>query len=83
MLDPDRGQPINAGEEIQAILEPVGIELDMAEMGDVETGFSHGDTSPRLAPSLFPPSLFPPCRIPDNAMAEPMAEEPHAAIRFC
>src|SRR5690606_9673232 len=36
------GQSIDVDEEVEALLEPVGQQLDMTEMGDIETGLAHG-----------------------------------------
>src|SRR5690606_41609632 len=36
------GQSVDIDEEVEALLEPVGQQLDMTEMGDIETGLAHG-----------------------------------------
>src|SRR5688572_14945236 len=53
-------QPINPREEIETILEAIGIELDMTEMRDIETGLSHAVAPDALICTLQFASSSPP-----------------------
>ena len=39
-------QAVNPGEEVETVLEAIGIDLDMPEMGDIVSGFRHVSVPP-------------------------------------
>ena len=53
-LDSRQLQPVDPGEEVEALVEPVGIDFDVAEMGDV----AHSNSSTVRGKIASKPSAY-------------------------